>query len=139
MAFDHLVPAEHSPGIATDAGAPAPAVSRSGSGLVPVLGGGAGGAHFCQGASHPGEKIDLHEEVRLSEVVGALSHALDLTEGQPVGHAARTCMIGMRIGSYLGMTQEHQSALYYALMLKDLGCSVNPRASRHSSALTIGC
>ena len=34
-------------------------------------------------------------------------------------------MIGMRIGSYLGMTQEQQSALYYALLLKDLGCSVN--------------
>ena len=29
-------------------------------------------------------------EFRLSEVIAALSHALDLTEGQPQGHAART-------------------------------------------------
>ena len=32
-------------------------------------------------------------QFRLSEVLGALSHALDLTEGQPVGHAARTTVL----------------------------------------------
>ena len=31
---------------------------------------------------------------RLSEVLAALSHALDLTEGQPAGHAVRTCVLG---------------------------------------------
>ena len=36
--------------------------------------------------------------VRLSEVVSALSYALDITEGQPQGHAVRTCLIGMRLG-----------------------------------------
>ena len=38
------------------------------------------------------------EEVRFSEVVSALSYALDITEGQPAGHALRTCLIGMKIG-----------------------------------------
>jgi hypothetical protein len=35
--------------------------------------------------------------LRLSEILSALSYALDLTEGQPEGHAVRTCLIGMRI------------------------------------------
>ncbi len=35
--------------------------------------------------------------VRLSEVIGAVSYALDMTEGQPPGHCLRSCLIGMRI------------------------------------------
>ncbi len=64
-------------------------------------------------------------EVRLSEVVSALSHALDITEGQPAGHAVRTCVIGMRMGDVLHLSPEEKSALFYALLLKDLGCSSN--------------
>ncbi|HEX3927395.1 MAG TPA: HD domain-containing phosphohydrolase, partial [Gemmatimonadales bacterium] len=65
------------------------------------------------------------ERVRLSEVVSALSHALDVTEGQPMGHAVRSTLIGMRIAGVLGVSAEQRSALYYALLLKDLGCSSN--------------
>jgi HD-GYP domain-containing protein (c-di-GMP phosphodiesterase class II) len=64
-------------------------------------------------------------DVRLSEVVGALSHALDVTEGQPPGHAQRTCLIGMRIGAAIGLDAESRSSLFYALLLKDAGCSTN--------------
>jgi HD-GYP domain-containing protein (c-di-GMP phosphodiesterase class II) len=64
-------------------------------------------------------------ELRLSEVVGALSHALDVTHGQPDGHAARSCLIGMRIAREIGLDGEESSALFYALLLKDAGCSTN--------------
>lgn len=64
-------------------------------------------------------------EVRVSEVISALSYALDLTEGQPEGHAVRTCLIGMRIADELRLPPEDCSALFYALLLKDLGCSSN--------------
>ena len=63
--------------------------------------------------------------IRLSEVIGALSYALDITEGQPEGHAARTCMIGMRLAEELQLSAADRSALFYALLLKDLGCSSN--------------
>jgi putative nucleotidyltransferase with HDIG domain len=63
--------------------------------------------------------------VRLSSIVSALSYALDITEGQPEGHAARTCMIGMRIAEEYGLDDEQRSALFYGLLLKDLGCSSN--------------
>jgi putative nucleotidyltransferase with HDIG domain len=65
------------------------------------------------------------EGIRLSDIAGALSHALDITEGQPVGHAVRTTLIGMRIGSELGLSDGDRSALFYALLLKDRGCSSN--------------
>jgi HD-GYP domain-containing protein (c-di-GMP phosphodiesterase class II) len=63
--------------------------------------------------------------VRMSEVVSALSYALDITEGQPEGHAVRTCIIGMRLAREIGLPEESMSPLYYALILKDLGCSSN--------------
>jgi len=68
--------------------------------------------------------VDL-ENVRLSEVLSALSYALDIVEGQPEGHVLRSCFIGMRIGERLGLSEEDRSALFYALLLKDAGCSSN--------------
>jgi HD-GYP domain-containing protein (c-di-GMP phosphodiesterase class II) len=65
----------------------------------------------------------VRTEIRLSEVVAALSHALDITEGQPIGHAERCCRIGMRIGDAVGLPARSRSALFYALLLKDAGCS----------------
>lgn len=37
-------------------------------------------------------------ELRLAELLGALSHALDMVEGQPAGHWVRCCWIGIHIG-----------------------------------------
>jgi putative nucleotidyltransferase with HDIG domain len=60
---------------------------------------------------------------RLSEVIGALSHALDLTEGQPVGHSQRSCMIGMELAERIGLDGDTRRDLFYAILLKDAGCS----------------
>ncbi len=62
---------------------------------------------------------------RTSEILSALSCALDITEGQPPGHAVRTCLIGMRIAEQVGVPMRDRGALFYALLLKDLGCSSN--------------
>lgn len=61
----------------------------------------------------------------LSEVLAALSSALDLTEGQSIGHSARSCAIGMRLAEQLELSPEQRHALFYALLLKDAGCSSN--------------
>src|SRR5437763_7420303 len=71
-------------------------------------------------------------EIALSELVGALSRALDVAEGEPPGHAARTCLIGMRLAGVLGLDAGARSDLFYALLLKDAGCSAN---SAHMAAL----
>jgi putative nucleotidyltransferase with HDIG domain len=63
--------------------------------------------------------------VKLSTVLSAMSYALDLTEGQPLGHAARSCLIGMRIARELRLPAGDRSDLFYALLMKDAGCSSN--------------
>jgi HD-GYP domain-containing protein (c-di-GMP phosphodiesterase class II) len=63
--------------------------------------------------------------VPLSEVIGALSYALDLTEGEPPGHSIRSCVIGMRLAEVLGLDAAERSDLFYALLLKDAGCTAN--------------
>ncbi|MGJ8528345.1 HD-GYP domain-containing protein [Maritalea sp.] len=64
-------------------------------------------------------------QVRLAELIAALSQALDITDGQPKGHSARACWVGMSIGKFLNFRHEDLSHLYYAVLLKDLGCSSN--------------
>ncbi|OEO30966.1 metal-dependent phosphohydrolase [Devosia insulae DS-56] len=64
-------------------------------------------------------------QIGLAELVSALSHALDITEGQPVGHGVRCCWIGMQMGQALGFDEPALGDLYYALLLKDVGCSSN--------------
>lgn len=63
--------------------------------------------------------------IRLSDVLSALSYALDLTEGQPIGHAVKTCVLGMRLADEIGLAESDKTDLYYALLLKDMGCSSN--------------
>jgi HD-GYP domain-containing protein (c-di-GMP phosphodiesterase class II) len=62
-------------------------------------------------------------EMRLSDIVAALSHALDLTGGQPSGHAERTCLIALRLAGATGLDEASRSSLFYAALLKDAGCS----------------
>ena len=63
--------------------------------------------------------------ISLAEILSALSFALDLTEGAVPGHALRSCLLGMRLGQELGLTRAQRANLYYALLLKDVGCSSN--------------
>lgn len=67
----------------------------------------------------------MTKDLRLAELIGALSHALDMTEGQPRGHCIRCCWIGVSLGQAIGYSREELSDLYYTLLLKDLGCSSN--------------
>jgi putative nucleotidyltransferase with HDIG domain len=64
-------------------------------------------------------------ELRLSEVLSGLSYALDMTEGQARGHSERSCLIGMRLAAALDVDDATRSSLFYALLLKDAGCSSN--------------
>ena len=69
--------------------------------------------------------VEGTREIALSELIGAMSYALDLAEGEPPGHAKRACLIGMRVADVLGLEPEERADLFYALLLKDAGCSAN--------------
>jgi HD-GYP domain-containing protein (c-di-GMP phosphodiesterase class II) len=64
-------------------------------------------------------------QLELAELIGALSQALDITEGQPVGHCLRCAVLGMALADELGVDAPQRRELYYTLLLKDLGCSSN--------------
>jgi putative nucleotidyltransferase with HDIG domain len=67
----------------------------------------------------------ITRSISLAEILSALSFALDLTEGAVPGHALRSCVLGMRIAEELRLPSDQRADLYYALLLKDIGCSSN--------------
>ena len=66
-----------------------------------------------------------------SVVIASLSRALDLAEGEPMGHAIRACWLGMQIAKWLELRPAERQDLYYALLLKDAGCSANAYSVTH--------
>lgn len=60
--------------------------------------------------------LNSEYRVSMSEIIGALSYALDLTEGQPPGHCIRCCWIGFHIGQRLGLDSATLWDLYYTLL-----------------------
>ena len=61
----------------------------------------------------------------MAGILSALSHALDLVEGQPEGHAARTAFIAGRLARVLELDEATQRETFYVSILKDSGCSDN--------------
>jgi hypothetical protein len=64
-------------------------------------------------------------QLRLAELLSALSFALDMVEGQPAGHCVRCCWIAMHIGREAGLSESQLRDLYYTMLIKDVGCSSN--------------
>ena len=81
----------------------------------------------CDSCTHPpvAERLVGAAGIRLSEIVSGLSVALDITQGNAQGHSMRTALVGMRLAEELRLPAEDCSALFYAMLLKDLGCSSN--------------
>ena len=61
----------------------------------------------------------------LGPLLAALSRALDITEGQVMGHSVCACLIALRIADVIGLTETQKSDLHLAMLLKDAGCSSN--------------
>ena len=61
-------------------------------------------------------------------MLASLSFALDLTEGQPMGHSLRTDLISLELASRLDLPLQTRRDLHYAALLKDAGCSSNAAA-----------
>jgi putative nucleotidyltransferase with HDIG domain len=74
-------------------------------------------------ASFRRDAQDGEGSISLSEIISALSYALDLTEGAVHGHALRSCLLGMRIAHDARLPADQTNGLYFALLLKDIGCS----------------
>ena len=61
--------------------------------------------------------------VQRAEVIAALSLALDLGTAEPLESALRTCIVALRLGERLGLSQADMHATYYVALLRHLGCT----------------
>ena len=61
-------------------------------------------------------------QVRLAELVAALSLGVDLGFGQPMEHVLRQCLIGLRLAERLDLDDETRAVVYYTALLVNVGC-----------------
>jgi len=62
-------------------------------------------------------------ELRLAELVAALSVATDLGGGQPIGHGQRAGVIAARLGEAARVAEADRRDAYYLAMLRYIGCT----------------
>ncbi|HEV2105929.1 MAG TPA: HD domain-containing phosphohydrolase [Candidatus Eisenbacteria bacterium] len=73
----------------------------------------------------PASRHAAPDVLHLSDVLAALSFALDLAEGQPMGHALRSGLIAQWIAERFDLPMRARRDLYFAALVKDAGCSSN--------------
>src|SRR6187397_896942 len=62
------------------------------------------------------------EQIRLAELVAALSLGIDLGFGQPMEHVLRQCLIALRLAEGIGLDEEQRAVVYYTALLINVGC-----------------
>src|SRR3954465_2920255 len=62
-------------------------------------------------------------DIRLAELVAALSIATDLGMAQPLEFALCGCVLAMRIGEALKLNDTQLRAVYYQALLRYAGCN----------------
>ncbi|MDQ3940828.1 MAG: HD domain-containing protein, partial [Actinomycetota bacterium] len=73
-------------------------------------------------------------DLRLAELVAALSLATDLGLGQPMEHVLRSCLIALRLGERMDLDDDERAVLFYVALLAWVGCM----ADSHELARSFG-
>jgi HD-GYP domain-containing protein (c-di-GMP phosphodiesterase class II) len=73
-------------------------------------------------------------DVRLADLMAALSLATDLADGFPPETALKTCLVSLGIAQELGLRGSDLSNVYYVALLHNLGCT----ATAHEVAKAVG-
>ncbi|MGZ3624062.1 MAG: HD domain-containing phosphohydrolase [Ktedonobacteraceae bacterium] len=63
--------------------------------------------------------------IRLAELIAALSLATDLGMGQPMEYAQYVCVLSVRLGEALGLSESELRDVYYLALLRHIGCNVD--------------
>jgi response regulator RpfG family c-di-GMP phosphodiesterase/DNA-binding CsgD family transcriptional regulator len=73
-------------------------------------------------------------ELRLAEVLGALSLACDVAYGFPLEKAMRSCVLSVQLGRRHGLSEETLNDAYYTSLLSYLGCTAFAHDAARASA-----
>ena len=74
--------------------------------------------HMATGAAVEPDRA----QVRLAELVAALSLGVDLGFGQPMEHVLRQCLIALRLAERVGLDEQERAVVYYTALLVNVGC-----------------
>src|SRR5215468_8133101 len=66
-------------------------------------------------------------DVRLAELMAALSIATDLGMGQPLEFALQSCVLALRLAEKLGFSDTELRTTYYQALLRYIGCNAETR------------
>ncbi len=72
---------------------------------------------------------DEGSSVRLVEVLGTLSLAIDLNVGQSMEHALRSAILAVRLGEAVGLDEIELTDCYYLALLRHVGCTAEARTA----------
>lgn len=63
---------------------------------------------------------DVHDDkqIKMAELMSALSMATDLSEGQALEHGVKSCYIGMRLAEAMKLSDQERSDVYYTSFLQ---------------------
>jgi HD-GYP domain-containing protein (c-di-GMP phosphodiesterase class II) len=61
-------------------------------------------------------------QVRLAELLSALSLGIDLGFGQPMEHVLRQVLIALRLAELLELDEQQRAVVYYTALLVNVGC-----------------
>src|ERR1700730_12729211 len=67
--------------------------------------------------------MQSNSEIRLAELMAALSLATDLGMGQPLEYALSVCVLSVRLGEALGLCESELRDVYYLALLRHIGCN----------------
>ncbi|HTN25704.1 MAG TPA: HD domain-containing phosphohydrolase [Solirubrobacteraceae bacterium] len=81
----------------------------------------------------PDERVDA-AGLRLAELIGAMSLAVDLGLGQPSEHVLRSSLLGLRLAECIGLSEQERVAVYYVALIAWVGC----HADAHEQARWFG-
>ncbi len=62
-------------------------------------------------------------DIRLAELMAALSLATDLGMGQPMEYTLCVCVLSVRLGEALGLSENELHEVYYLALLRHIGCN----------------
>lgn len=67
------------------------------------------------------------EQLRLAELLAALSLVTDLGMGLPDEHAARTCLLATVLARRMGLSEREVADVYFTSLIKHVGCTAYAR------------
>ncbi|MGQ0576088.1 MAG: HD domain-containing phosphohydrolase, partial [Pseudonocardia sp.] len=70
-------------------------------------------------------------DLRLTELVAAISLATDLGTGQPLEHALHTCLLSGAVARELGLDDAAAADVHYVALLRFLGCTADTPETAH--------